>query len=80
MLTEEIRTMGNNMLIKDSPVEVTTNEGYFPSISVPGKAIDLSDEKIGSIIELKVKVRVKGMYSDNSGDRYEVEVRNAERA
>ena len=70
-----------NMMIKMSGIETSSvKEGYYPSLSIPESAISFENNKIGTIVELKVKGRIKGLYSDRDGGRAELEIHHAEMA
>lgn len=68
-----------NMKIKYGGVEaINSNDGYFPSLTIPGKAVpELKDKKIGSVCKLEITGKIRSMRDDKSGMTFEVEVQNA---
>lgn len=70
-----------NMKIKYGMVDSVSNknDGYYPSLTIPGKAIpELKDKKIGSTCMLMIKGKIKSMRDEShSGISYDIEVQDA---
>lgn len=53
----------------------TCPDGYFPSLSIPSKAIpELADKSVGDTCMLTIKVKITGINSDNNGTRVSCDV------
>ena len=71
-----------NMKIKYGTVEAISkkNDGYYPSLQIPGKAVpELKEKKIGSTCKIIVTGKIKSMRDEShSGLSFDIEVHDAE--
>jgi len=61
--------------ISHSPMDVASESGYFPRMTLSEKAVpELGKKKIGDTCQIVCEVKVKELRSDNSGTVIETEV------
>lgn len=68
-----------NMKIKYGGIESPSkDDGYYPTITIPGKAVpELADKKLGSTCKIEITGKVRSMRDDKSGMTFDFEVHDA---